>query len=182
VGAKSLFSRLKSPLVKGTRVGIHVTQPLGKSKELAQVRETIARKNEKLEKLRRQLVVKDRELAKLRADLGTSGAKAQVEGIRPENIIWIFGTAKTGSTWLGRLMGEPQGYYAWREPNVGDLFGSHYYEKSEGKYSTRKNKHWEHFWILAEGHRETWINSIRSFVLEGAKPGIKPLPDPVQFI
>jgi hypothetical protein len=106
VRAESLFSRLKSSLVRGTRVGIHVTQLPGKSKELAQIRETIVRKNEKLEKLRRQLVVKDRELAKLRADLGTSRAKAQVEGIRPENIIWIFGTAKTGSTWLGSLMGN----------------------------------------------------------------------------
>ncbi len=177
MGAQALFSRLKSSLVRGTRIGAYATQTPGKIKELAQARETIARKNEKLEKLRRQMVVKDQELAKLRATLGASGVKAQVEGIRPENIVWIFGTAKTGSTWLGSLMGEPQGYYAWREPNVGDLFGSHYYEKSEGKYSTRKNKHWEHFWILAEGHRETWINSIRSFVLEGAKARFPEMTD-----
>jgi hypothetical protein len=92
---------LKSSLARGTRIRTHVTQPPGKIKELAQARETIARKNEKLEKLRRQMVVKDLELAKLRATLGVSGDKAQVEGVRPENIIWIFGTAKTGSTWLG---------------------------------------------------------------------------------
>ncbi len=115
------------------------------------------------------MVKKDQELARLQATSDGSGVETRAEGLRPENIIWVFGTAKTGSTWLGSLMEDPRGRYAWREPNVGDLFGSHYYKRSEGKYSTRKNKHWQHFWILGGGHREAWINSIRSFVLEGAR-------------
>ena len=47
----------------------------------------------------------------------------EVGGIKPENIVWIFGTARTGSTWLSAMMGEIKGYTRWHEPLVGTLFG-----------------------------------------------------------
>src|SRR3712207_9537184 len=47
--------------------------------------------------------------------------------IRPENIVWIFGNAKTGSTWLSWMLEEPRGHTAWREPYLGELFGRLYY-------------------------------------------------------
>jgi hypothetical protein len=28
----------------------------------------------------------------------------------PENLIWVFGTARTGSSWLSAIMGEIGGY------------------------------------------------------------------------
>ena len=43
--------------------------------------------------------------------------------IKPENIVWIFGNAKTGSTWLSWMKEEPKGHAVWREPYVGELFG-----------------------------------------------------------
>lgn len=140
------------------------------SKKLAQARETIARKNEKLDDLRHQIAKKDQGLARLRrVALDSSSVETQIEGARPENIVWIFGTAKTGSSWLGSMMVDPLEHHGWREPNVGNLFGSHYYEKMEGKYRKLKNEHWRRYWILGEGYRETWIGSIRSFILEGAR-------------
>ena len=51
-------------------------------------------------------------------------------GIRPENIVWIFGAARTGSTWLSRMMGELPGHAVWKEPLVGSLFGDFYYERA----------------------------------------------------
>jgi hypothetical protein len=177
VGA--LLSRLRSFLTERTRDGGHATQASDvTSKKLARARETIARKNRKLEELRYQIAEKDRDIAKLRrAVLGTSGVETRIEGCRPENIIWIFGTAKTGSSWLGSLMTGSQEHYGWREPNVGNLFGSHYYESMEGKYRTLKNEHWKRFWILGEGYRETWIGSIRSFILEGARARFPEMTD-----
>lgn len=51
-------------------------------------------------------------------------------GIKAENIIWIFGTGRSGSTWLCSMMGEPGGYRPWREPLVGQLFGEFYTKTS----------------------------------------------------
>src|SRR5947209_7472995 len=40
-------------------------------------------------------------------------------GIRAENIVWIFGAGRTGSTWLSGMMGELGGHTVWFEPWVG---------------------------------------------------------------
>lgn len=90
---------MKSSLIGRTRIGSYATQTSDTtSKKLAQARETISRKNEELEKIRRQMVRKDQELARLQATSDGSGVETRAEGLRPENIIWVFGTAKTGST------------------------------------------------------------------------------------
>ena len=31
-------------------------------------------------------------------------------GIRPENLVWIFGASRTGSTWLGAMMADFDGH------------------------------------------------------------------------
>ncbi len=190
VSVGALISRLKSLLTGGARTENHATRTTGNASEgrararekLAREREKVARQNEELERIRRQMAKKDQELAKLRAGRGAEDVEARAEGIRPENIIWVFGTAKTGSSWFGSIMADPQGYYAWREPNVGNLFGTHFYERAEGKYRDRKNKHWERFWILGEGYRETWINSVRSFVLEGARARFPEMTDTTYLV
>ncbi|HEY0129465.1 MAG TPA: hypothetical protein VGB40_09885, partial [Rubrobacteraceae bacterium] len=46
----------------------------------------------KLTQAERRIAEQDRKLTELRA--GRDG------GVRPENVVWIFGTARTGSTWL----------------------------------------------------------------------------------
>lgn len=121
--ARALFSRLKSSLGGSAGIGSHVVRK-PEAGNLARARETIARRDKELERLRRQLLKKDGELSRLRE---MRGVEARTEGVRPQNIVWVFGTAKTGSSWFGSLMADPEGYYAWREPNVGNLFGTHYY-------------------------------------------------------
>jgi hypothetical protein len=70
--------------------------------------------------LNRQLEEARRELAELRAWPARSG------GANPENIVWIFGSGRTGSTWLSTMMGDIGGYPPWDEPWVGTLFGDYY--------------------------------------------------------
>ena len=96
----------------------------------------------------------------LAANLVVEGTESP-GNVDPTNIVWIFGTARVGSTWLSRMMGDLGGYAVWREPLVGTLFGRHYYVGS-GEF--RRN---DKDFILGR-HKRTWLNSIRSFVLEGA--------------
>ncbi len=99
----------------------------------------------------------------LRAFLSADPEHAEKKkAIRPENIVWIFGNAKTGSTWLGFMMREFEGYAVWREPHVGELFGRLYYNWAGEKHSQSK-----HF-ILGEPTKESWLSSMRSFVLSEA--------------
>jgi hypothetical protein len=85
------------------------------------------------------------------------------DGIRPENMVWIFATARTGSTWLAAMMDEMERQSVWREPLVGALFGNLYYDRAKHLIG-KKGKHY----ILGDGYRDSWLNSIRTFVLNEA--------------
>jgi hypothetical protein len=107
-----------------------------------------------VERLRGLLAARDRQLA----SLGSTK-----DGVRPENLIWIFGTGRSGNTWLSSMMGDIRGHATWGEPRVGMLFGEFYFVNSfEGQ--RRSNN-----FILGEGQRATWLGSIRNFVLDGAR-------------
>lgn len=82
--------------------------------------------------------------------------------VRPENVVWIFGAGRTGSTWLMRMMGDLQRYSRWSEPMLGDLFGSFYTRARNDQLPSKQ-------YILSDSYRESWLRSIRHFVLEGAK-------------
>ena len=115
----------------------------------------IARKR-KLRRLRQQLAEKVRELARLRAKLAGDDAGGI---IRAENVVWVFGTGRSGSTWLASMMGE---FVAlWNEPLVEALFGEFYYERAAHKKGRLS--------ILGEPHRNLWLGHIRAMVLEGAE-------------
>ena len=78
-------------------------------------------------------------------------------GIAPENMIWIFGTGRTGSTWLAAMMEEPEDHDVWFEPRVGTVFDAQRLQRHGGK----------HF-ILASQYKDVWLRSIRNFILDGA--------------
>ncbi len=107
--------------------------------------------------LREQLAAKDREISRLRARL--SGETA---GIRPENIVWIFGVARTGSSWLGAMMSDLDDHAMWNEPYVGDVFGYAYFMRAGDQMRKRED------FVLSDRHRDTWTGSLRTFFLEGA--------------
>ena len=127
--------------------------------EKGSMRDRLAEKNRRLKKLRQRLEEQDRELAELRAGMVRRNAGVEA-GVKPENIVWIFGFGRTGSTWLSSMMADLEGHTLWHEPLVGELFGNLYYIRGSGNHSSK------HF-ILGR-HKEVWLNSIRSFVLDGA--------------
>jgi hypothetical protein len=112
----------------------------------------------RLEQAGRRIVREGRGLG-ARARRRLLGGGGEAGGIRAENIVWIFGAGRTGSTWLSRMMNELKGHTVWFEPWVGALFDPYHLRTED-----RKGKHF----ILAPKYRSTWLRSIRSFVLDGA--------------
>jgi len=91
-------------------------------------------------------------------------------GVDPESLVWIFGSGRSGSTWLRRMMGEMQGHRVWEEPMVGALFGE-FYARAPGENLRSAD------YVMGEPIRRGWIQSVRNFVLDGARysnPGLKP--------
>ena len=134
--------------------------------ELRLAREELGKKDEHIGMLRQQLEKRGRQLAHLKAELAalSSGPEG---GIRSESVIWIFGTGRSGTTWLGSMMEELGDHAMWDEPRVGDLFGT-FYKQWDG------HNRGERF-ILGRPFKDIWLASIRRMVLEGATaryPGI----------
>ena len=120
------------------------------------------------ERLREQLSARDREISRLRARLA-AGGEAPTGAITPDRLVWIFGVARTGSSWLGAMMGDLDGHATWYEPYVGDVFGYAYYVRADERQRRRED------YVLGDPHREAWVRSLRAFVLEGAEarfPGL----------
>ncbi len=110
-----------------------------------------------------------RELAELRTRSAYDGSGTQAGGLDPGKIVWIFGSGRSGSTWLSTMMGDMSGQTLWGEPWVGTLFGNFYYEKDENR---RRNPQ-----FIMGRHRESWLGSIRTFLLNAAAatfPGLGP--------
>src|SRR5829696_8645640 len=112
--------------------------------------------------LREELAAKDREILRLKARLAAGDDEAAPGAIPPEHFIWVFGVARTGSSWLGAMMGDLEDHATWYEPYVGDLFGYAYYMRAGEEQRRRED------YILGDPYREAWIRSLRTFVLDGA--------------
>ena len=122
------------------------------------VRAKTVEKNQDLESLRRQLQEREREIKELQTRLSATGPDS--DGVGAEDVVWIFCTARSGSTWLGSMLGDLPGSHMWDEPLVGALFGDFYYKRAAHKRGAKA--------IMGQPHRSVWLKSIRSMVLEGA--------------
>lgn len=109
----------------------------------------------------RKLERREKELAALREILAKKDAGIQNVGVKAENIIWVFGSGRTGSSWLTFMMGALSDHTRWNEPMVGHLFGQLYYKRG---WTRQDAKHF----ILGDDYGGFWLNSIRRLVLDGA--------------
>lgn len=115
-----------------------------------------------VESLRKQLEVARRQLES--SEHGGVGPRTwrEDDAIDPGKMVWIFGTGRSGSTWLRSIMSETKESTVWEEPMVGRLFGKFYNEAQTGQLDSPK-------FILENPTRSAWIKSIRNFVLDGAR-------------
>lgn len=128
----------------------------------AGVPELPASQGRELEQIRRQLAKREQEIANLRASLAPPTIGAPARRLESQRIVWIFGSNRTGSTWLSSMMGEIEGHAVWDEPLVGKLFGDLYYLGAAGQREVRH-------YILGSQHKNSWLRSLRSFVLSEAE-------------
>jgi hypothetical protein len=118
-------------------------------------------RDEGLKAAREELAHKERENRELRARLVRRATAVEAGGPKPENVVWIFGTGRSGNTWLTAMM-ESAGHPVWKEPAIGRLFGDFYYDSRE---SQRKNAKF----VLGDPQKDIWLGSIRRFVLDGIR-------------
>jgi hypothetical protein len=85
----------------------------------------------------------------------------QATGVNPENVIWIFCTARSGSTWMRTMLDDLLDGEVWEEPKVGRLFGE-FYARAKPTQLGRTN------YVLGEPTREAWTRALRDFVLRTA--------------
>jgi hypothetical protein len=83
------------------------------------------------------------------------------ESIDPTRMVWIFGSGRSGSTWLRSMMGELEDAGVWEEPMVGRLFGEFYSRAPKDNLRSAD-------FVMGDPIRRGWIRSIRNFVLDGA--------------
>ena len=101
-----------------------------------------------------------RRFRRLKVRRGGGPTTEGADRIRAESLVWIFGAARTGSTWLGAMMADLDGHDWWHEPLVGYLFGHLLQERAGRRLDD------EHF--ILGGPRELWLNPVRAFVLDSA--------------
>lgn len=117
-------------------------------------------------RFREQLAKKDVRIA----ELEKRTAEPSRPRLEPERLIFIFGAARSGTTWLRDMMSDLPGFRAWEEPRVGELFGN-FYERSGPRKLGAKN------FIIGEPYREVWLRSLREMVLDGAAARFPTLPE-----
>jgi hypothetical protein len=110
-----------------------------------------------LQQARREIADKDRELARLQTQSVGEDPKGH---IRPENIIWLFGTGRSGNTWLSSMMGNLEGHALWPEPSIGELFGNFYHDDRRSRQRNNRN------FVMGDPERRSWLGAIRAFTLE----------------
>jgi hypothetical protein len=85
----------------------------------------------------------------------------QPTGVNPANVVWIFCTARSGSTWLRSMLDDLVDGEIWEEPKVGRLFGE-FYARAKPTQLGRTN------YVLGDPTREAWTGALRDFVLRTA--------------
>jgi hypothetical protein len=119
----------------------------------------LAEREERVAGLRRQLEKRDKEITELRTRLSTMDRGSG--GIEAGDVVWIFCTGRSGSTWLASMLGDLPNNALWDEPLVGALFGEFYEQRGAHKRGAK--------FIMGPRHKDVWLRSIRSTVLEGAR-------------
>jgi LPS sulfotransferase NodH len=128
--------------------------------------ERLARAQRRIQKLQRSTPVNDGQIT--RPDGDDRGA--ETGGINPENMVWVLGSPRTGSTWLGEILGEPGGHALWKEPFFGVLLNSRNNLAHRGYVNSKQ-------FLLGEPYREVWIGSMRRLFLDVGRakfPNISP--------
>lgn len=125
--------------------------------DLARTERQLQAQTRKLKQAQRRVQEQERRIEQLQKQ--SNGLVEGDGGIDPENIVWILGSPRTGSTWLGRILGEPKGHALWKEPFLGVVLGF------RNNLANREYVNSGQF-LLGEPNRKVWVRSIRNLFLD----------------
>lgn len=158
------FLEFNAGLVRGT-----VPEPEREQKRiqrgLKRARKRLTDTTHQLEQLQERLAAKDRQLQRLRDEHRETDTRTTK--VKPENVVWIFGFGRSGSTWLSYMMADIKDHALWHEPLIGMLFGNLYYNVSYFGVDVGEVLRRNPSFILGS-RKEIWLKLIRSFFLDGA--------------
>jgi hypothetical protein len=126
-----------------------------REKTITELRERVRRASENLEWRKAMMERRSETISQLADELRRERSGA--EAFPADRVIWIFCSARTGSSWLARMLGELGGM--WNEPYIGALFGEFYFER----YPRRRGLNF----IMADEYPHAWLPAIRNMVLHG---------------
>ena len=118
-------------------------------------------------KLKEQLVEKDRQLTLLQERLAEKDRQLTLlqeqlsKPVSPENIIWVFGSPRGGTTWLSEMMAAPKRRKLWREPFFGVVLALRRLIVNQDHVASRQ-------FILSDQLKEAWLPSVRNLFLDVA--------------
>ncbi|HEX5850047.1 MAG TPA: sulfotransferase domain-containing protein [Rubrobacter sp.] len=127
----------------------------GRARELGRAARSLGKRSRTLIRVY-SFLLGQRERAYLELGRWRSG-----DAIDPGRMVWIFGSGRSGSTWLRSMMGELPGAGVWEEPMVGRLFGEFYSRAPKDNLRSAD-------FVMGDPIRRGWIRSVRNFVLDGA--------------
>ena len=116
----------------------------------------LRQKNSKIKALKERIDLQDREIEELRVKVAAKGYEAA--GLKPENIIWILGSPRTGSTWLGRMLGQLDGLRVWQEPFFGVMLSFRDNIANSG-YAQKES------FLFGEPNKPIWLQHMRRLFL-----------------
>jgi hypothetical protein len=93
-----------------------------------------------------------------RSGSAPGGEPGEAAGVDPARTVWIFSTARSGTTWLRGMLTDLLGCEAWEEPKVAQLFGDFYERAQEGQLGSVD-------FVMGDPTRKAWTGALRSFVL-----------------
>lgn len=97
------------------------------------------------------------------------GLAAHRLGVNPADVLWIFSTARSGTTWLrGMLADLLVESEVWEEPKVGQLFGDFCERAQQGLLGSTD-------FVMGDPTRAAWTRSSRNLVLEAARASHPPM-------
>ena len=99
--------------------------------------------------------------ARVRA-AGPSRGSGVEEAVNPENVVWIFSTARSGTTWLRSMLAGLLDCEVWEEPKVAQLFGDFHERAQEAQLGSTEC-------VMGDPTRGAWTAAVRQFVLGTAR-------------
>jgi hypothetical protein len=125
------------------------------TQKLAEAQRHIQRQNQRMRQLQGSTSANDKQTAL------HDGARFRVGTgrINPENIVWILGSPRTGSTWLGEILGDLDGHAQWKEPFFGVVLNFRNNLAHRGYLDSKQ-------FLLGEPYREVWLGSMRRLFLD----------------